>query len=185
MIEVLHISKMTWSFSLYRHEVYKWISLHLFFIPNCKPVFHSLRDCRPYLWWWACSSRIRTTIICCCMNGMKHHFFWIGNKDNIICCFIVLVPHKCVGFVVCGCFGNMCTCIYCVFVLFRWYIFILCMLLFNFVSCVFLMLCLYILIVIYVLFCIFCFHRANWHSLATLIEVFPCFFLSCKANVRV
>jgi hypothetical protein len=42
-----------------------------------------------------------------------------------------------------------------------------------------------ILIVMYVLFCIFCFHRANWHSSATLTEVFPCFFLSCKANARV
>jgi len=30
-----------------------------------------------------------------------------------------------------------------------------------------------------------CFHRANWHSPATLTEVFPCFFHSCKANARV
>jgi len=28
-------------------------------------------------------------------------------------------------------------------------------------------------------------HRANWHSSATLTEVYPCFFLSCKANARV
>jgi hypothetical protein len=28
-------------------------------------------------------------------------------------------------------------------------------------------------------------HRASWHSSATLSEVFPCFFLSCKANARV
>jgi len=42
-----------------------------------------------------------------------------------------------------------------------------------------------ILIVMYALFCIFCFHRANWHSSATLTEVFPCFFISCKANARV
>ena len=48
-----------------------------------------------------------------------------------------------------------------------------------------LLLCLSILIVMYVLFCIFCFHRATWHSSATLTEVFPCFFLSCKANARV
>jgi magnesium-transporting ATPase (P-type) len=60
-----------------------------------------------------------------------------------------------------------------------------CMLLFNFVNYVFLLLCLCILIVMYVLFCIFCFHRANWHSSATLTEVFPCFFLSCKSNARV
>jgi hypothetical protein len=51
---------------------------------------------------------------------------------------------------------------------------------------------LYILIVmfmysnyLYALFCIFCFHRANWHSPTTLTEDFPCFFLSCKANARV
>jgi hypothetical protein len=28
-------------------------------------------------------------------------------------------------------------------------------------------------------------HRASLHSLVTLTEVFPCFFLSCKANARV
>jgi len=55
-----------------------------------------------------------------------------------------------------------------------------CVLLFNYVSYVFLR----ILIVIYSLFCIFCFDRANWHFAATLTEVFPCFFLSCKANAR-
>jgi hypothetical protein len=37
----------------------------------------------------------------------------------------------------------------------------------------------------YVLFCIFCFHYANWDSSAILTEIFPCFFLSCKANARV
>ena len=30
------------------------------------------------------------------------------------------------------------------------------------------------------LFCIFCFHRANWHSSATLTEVFPCFYSVVK-----
>jgi len=69
------------------------------------------------------------------------------------------------------------------FVLFHLCIFILFVLLFNFVIYVFLCLC--ILIVMYVLFCIFCFHRANWHSSATLTEVFACFFLSCKANAGV
>ena len=43
------------------------------------------------------------------------------------------------------------------------YVCMFCMLLFNFVSYEFLLLCLSILIVMYVLFCIFCFHRANWH----------------------
>ena len=28
-------------------------------------------------------------------------------------------------------------------------------------------------------------YRASWHSSATLTEVFPCFFPSCKANARV
>jgi len=89
------------------------------------------------------------------------------------------------GFVyMCGCFGNMCTCIYCVFVLFHLCIFIL-MVLFNFVSYIFLLLYLCILIVMYVLFCIFCFHHAIRHSLATLTEVFPCFLHNCKANARV
>ena len=58
------------------------------------------------------------------------------------------------------------------------------MLLFNFVDHVFLLLCLCI-IVVYALFCIFGFHRAYWHISATLTEVFPCFFLSCKANTGV
>jgi hypothetical protein len=79
----------------------------------------------------------------------------------------------------------MCTGIYFAFVLFRLCIFILFMLLFNFVNYVFLLLCLRIPIVMYVLFCIFCFHRASWHSSATLTEVSPCLFLSCKANARV
>jgi len=52
-------------------------------------------------------------------------------------------------------------------------------------SYVFLLLCLCILIVTNALFCIFWFYRANWHSSAILTEVFPCFFLSCKANARV
>jgi hypothetical protein len=35
-------------------------------------------------------------------------------------------------------------------------------------------------------YCMFMyFHRASWHSSATLTEGFPCFFLSCKANTRV
>ena len=60
-----------------------------------------------------------------------------------------------------------------------------CILLFNFVNCIYFLLCLCIVIVMYVLFCIFCFHRANWHSSAFLTVVFPCFFLSCKANAKV
>ena len=57
--------------------------------------------------------------------------------------------------------------------------------LFNFIRYVFLLLSLCILTIIYVRFCIFCFHRANWHSSSTLTEVYPCFLLSCKTNARV
>jgi hypothetical protein len=35
-------------------------------------------------------------------------------------------------------------------------------------------------------YCMFMYlHRASWHSSATMTEVFPCFFLSCKPNARV
>jgi hypothetical protein len=57
-----------------------------------------------------------------------------------------------------------------------------CILVFNSVSYVFSLLCLCILTDNYALFCIL---FANWDSPATLTEVFPCFFLSCKANARV
>jgi hypothetical protein len=87
-----------------------------------------------------------------------------------------------VGFLMCGCFGNMCTCMFCVTALFHICIVILFMLWFNFVNYVFLLLYLYILIVTCVPFCIFCFHRVNWHSSETVAEVFPCFFLSRKEN---
>jgi len=42
-----------------------------------------------------------------------------------MCGFCNVWACVCVGFVMCGCFGNMCTCIYCVFVLFHLCIFIL------------------------------------------------------------
>jgi hypothetical protein len=104
-------------------------------------------------------------------------FVMCGCGYVLVCNVWVCV---CVGFVMCGCFGNMCTFIYCVFVLFNLCIFILCMLLFNFVSNVFLLLCMFCSV-----YSVFCFHRANWHSSATLTEVLPCFFLSCMANAMV
>ena len=84
-------------------------------------------------------------------------------------CFVICVcvffgdiwVFVCMGFVMCWyvyfvmrwCFGNMCNCIYSVFLLFCLCIIILFMLLFNVVSYAFLSLCLCILIVAYVLFC--------------------------------
>ena len=59
-----------------------------------------------------------------------------------------------------------------------------CMFLFKFLNYALLLLCLCIVIVIYFLISMLCFHRANWHSSVTLIEGFPCFFFSCKANAR-
>jgi len=59
--------------------------------------------------------------------------------------------------------------------------------LFNTIIYVFLLLCLCIFIVMSMYsYCMFMhLHHASWHSSATLTEVFPCFFLSCKANARV
>jgi len=46
-------------------------------------------------------------------------------------------------------------------------------------------LCIFVLMSKYS-YCIFMYlHRANWHSSATLTEVFPCSSLICKANARV
>jgi hypothetical protein len=33
-----------------------------------------------------------------------------------MCGFCYVLVYVCVGFVMCGCFGNMCSCIYCVFI---------------------------------------------------------------------
>jgi len=47
------------------------------------------------------------------------------------------------------------------------------------------LLCIFIVMSVYS-YCMFMYlHRAGWHSSATLTEVFPCFFVSCKANARV
>jgi hypothetical protein len=58
----------------------------------------------------------------------------------------------------------------------------------------FIYVCVYVYVFL-VCLCIYCmfiyslyvyvFHRASWHSSAILTEGFPCFFLSCKSNVRV
>jgi hypothetical protein len=68
--------------------------------------------------------------------------------------------------------------------------------LFNTVIYVFLLLCLIVRLYTYLMFmyllyvyifilCYMYLYRASWHPSPTLTEVFPCFFLSCKANARV
>ena len=55
----------------------------------------------------------------------------------------------------------------------------------SLIVCLCLIVCLYIIVCL-CSFCMFMYlHRASWHSSATMTEVFPCFFLSCKANARV
>jgi len=106
------------------------------------------------------------------------------NVSVRVCLGFLMSECVYVSFVMCGYFGNMCNYIYCflycfVFVYLFFYTFV------SFVSYVFFFLCLCILIVTYVLFCTFCFHRAKWHSSATLTEVYQCFFLSFMANARI
>jgi len=78
----------------------------------------------------------------------------------------------------CECFGNMCTCFYGVLYCLGLCIFILFMLLFNILSCIFL-LCMYSYCYVCSVYSVFIVPAG------TLTEGFPCFFLSCKANAKV
>jgi hypothetical protein len=102
----------------------------------------------------------------------------------VLTCFVLCGVCIC-GFSNVWVFCNMLTGIYCVLYFFVYVYILLFMLLFNFVSYVLLLLFLYILTVMYVLFYIVCFHRVNWHSQATLADIFSVLFVSCKANSRV
>ena len=64
--------------------------------------------------------------VCVCVGFVMCGFcnVWVCVCVGFVMCVCVCVC-VCVGFVMCGCFGNTCTCVYCVFVLFRLFIFIL------------------------------------------------------------
>ena len=65
-----------------------------------------------WLFHWVC------ILYCGCLN-------WFCDVWGCVCWCVYVWVCVCVGFVMCECFGNMCTCIYCVFVLFHLSIFIL------------------------------------------------------------
>jgi len=90
-------------------------------------------------------------------------------------CVCVCVVCVCMCVCVCVCFGNICTSINCVFVLSLLCIYILFTLFFN------------ILIYVFSLLCTSCsVYSVSIVSTSTLrlpsLRVYPCFFLSCKAN---
>jgi len=69
------------------------------------------------------------------------------------------------------------------FIFFSFSIFYQCI--YGFIPVQYCNLCIFIFMSMYS-YCMFMsLHCDSWHSSATLTEVFPCFFLSCKANARV
>ena len=115
------------------------------------------------------------------------YFIWcISCIVVVLICFVICGVRVCMGFVMCGCFGKMCTRIYCVFVWFRPCIRILFMLLFDFINYMFLFSCLCIFYC-YVMFCYV--YSVFIVPTGTLrlpwLGFLRVFFLSCKANARV
>jgi hypothetical protein len=73
----------------------------------------------------------------------------------------------------------VCLSIYCMFMYLILFVYlILCLSIFIYVYVSFVCLCIFIFMYLYCMFMYL--HRTNWHSSATLTEVFPCFFLICK-----
>ena len=62
---------------------------------------------------------------------------------------------------------------------------IVCIWLYSFVCFCLIRIPIVILCILIDMFALFCIFFAYWHSPATLAEVFPCLFLSCKIKARV
>jgi len=88
---------------------------------------------------WVALKLLGTKVQCTLGWLLCDYFIWcVSCTVVVLTCFVMCgCVFVCVGFVMSGCFGNMCTCIYWVFVLFRLCIFILFMFLFDFASYVF------------------------------------------------
>jgi hypothetical protein len=129
-------------------------------------------------------------VVKCCSVVM---FFWFSFIVLfIVVCFVYFCLILWVMYYYVYVFLLLCLCIFIVMFMYSYcnvYVFLLLYLcifivMFMYSYCyvyVFLLSCLCIHIDKYALFCIF---FGNWHSPATLTEVCPCFFLSCKANAR-
>ena len=113
------------------------------------------RRCKPFTF----TIKTQITVIYSVPPASSHSLLFLRTFSFIIFLHVLLVPFS---------YRFVYGCMFCI-------------LLFNSVSYVFLLLCLCILIVMYALFCIL---FANWHSPATLTEVFPCSFLGCKEMPR-
>ena len=66
---------------------------------------------------WVC---VCVGFVMCVCEG----FLLCGCVDLCGCVGLCMCVFVCGGFLMCGCFVNMCTCIYCVFILFRLCLFI-------------------------------------------------------------
>ena len=124
-----------------------------------------------YVWVCVCVGFVMCVGVCVCVGGVCN--VWV---------------RVCVGFVMClGVCVCVCVCVGVGFVM-RGCVYVWVCVCVSFVMCGYFDNCvrdLVICVLVFTVFCIVCAVFLCWHSSATLTEVFPCFFLSCKANGRV